>query len=387
MSVGEGKNVKFVAYCDMEGRRDGIQVVAHDNYLYVGHLWSQGVDIIDISDPKNPKVVAYIPAPNANTWNINIQVADDLLLIADEFKLWGGDRSQPWASGLRIFDISNPSKPHELSFYPTPGTGVHRMWYTGGKYAYLPTTVEGFPQRIFTVFDVSDPGRPEEISRWWLPGMGPGETPTWEEGANCWFHGCIVSGGRAYCGWWDAGMIILDISDVSQPKFVSRLDYSPPFGGATHTCLPLPDRKLVIIAEESLVDNCEEIQKMIWTVDVREETNPIPVSLFPIPKGNFCEPGSRFGPHNLHENSPGSFQSDTLIFDAYFRAGLRIFNITDPYRPEEVGYYLPPNPEVLMDPRPGKTKSPSSQDVYVDKNGIMYLTDYNCGLYILEFTG
>ena len=126
---------------------------------------------------------------------------------------------------------------------------------------------------------------------------------------------------------------------------------------------------------------------MIWTVDVREETNPIPISLFPIPKGDFCEPGARFGPHNLHENRPGSFQSDTIIFNAYFKAGLRIFDITDPYWPEEIGSYLPPDPEVMMDPRPGKAKRPSSQDVYVDKNGIIYLTDYNCGLYILEFTG
>ena len=235
-------------------------------------------------------------------------------VASDELKSFGGDANKSWSAGLRLFDVSNPAKPHELSFYTTTGRGIHRMWYTGGKYAYLPIVPEGFSNCIFSIFDVSDPKKPEEVSRWWLPGMREGESPSWEEGARCWFHGCVVANKRAHCGWWDAGMIILDISDVSKPKLVSRLDYSPPFGGATHTCLPLPNRKLVIVADEAIADNCEEGQKMIWTVDVREEANPIPVSLFPVPKGDFCEPGARFGPHNLHENRPGSFQSDTIIF-------------------------------------------------------------------------
>src|SRR3712207_8494074 len=115
-------------------------------------------------------------------------------------------------------------------------------------------------------------------------------------------------------------MVILDISALSSPKMVSRLDYSPPFGGATHTTLPLPGRQLVVIADESLNDNCQEGEKRIWVVDVRAEENPVIVSLCPVPEGNFCEPGSRFGPHNLHENRPGTFQSEDLIFNAYFRA-------------------------------------------------------------------
>ena len=70
----------------MDGRRDACCVMAHGKYLYVGHFWSGGVSILDISDPKHPKPVTYIPCPR-NTWNTNIQVADDLLLVADELKL------------------------------------------------------------------------------------------------------------------------------------------------------------------------------------------------------------------------------------------------------------------------------------------------------------
>ena len=389
MGQGEGKGVKFLAHSDMEGRRDAVQLMGNGDYLYVGHMWSGGTSIIDVSDPKNSKIAAYIPSPNKNSWNTNIQVADDLLIVADELVLFGGNTDASWTSALKFYDVSDPRNPRLLTTIPNSGRGPHRMWYTGGKYAFLTTIPEGegFERCILSVFDVSNPVKPIEVSRWWLQGQGPGETPLWEPGAVCWCHGCVVADNYAYCGWWDAGMIILDVSDASKPKFVSRLDYSPPFGGSTHTCVPLPKRDLVIIADESIADNCEEGQKMIWVVDVRDKTNPIPISLFPIPEGNFRQPGARFGPHNLHENRPGAFQSDTIIFNAYFRAGLRIFDITNQYRPEEIGYYMPLDPEVMMDPRPGKAKAPSSQDVYVDKNGIIYLTDYNCGLSILEFQG
>ena len=154
MNVGEGKNVKFIAHCDMEGRGDAVQLVYYDKYLYVGHLWSGGVDIMDVSDPKNPKVVAYVPSPNSNTWASNIQVADDLLLVADEIVLFGGDYDKPWSSALNIYDVSNPVKPRKLSRYPMSGRGPHRMWYVGGKYAFIPAIPEGFERCIFTVFDI-----------------------------------------------------------------------------------------------------------------------------------------------------------------------------------------------------------------------------------------
>jgi len=45
-------------------------------------------------------------------------------------------------------------------------------------------------------------------------------------------------------------------------------------------------------------------------VDARAEDNPVPIATFPTPTGlDFCAMGN-FGPHNLHENRPGSFVSE-----------------------------------------------------------------------------
>ena len=50
-------------------------------------------------------------------------------------------------------------------------------------------------------------------------------------------------------------------------------------------------------------------------------------------------------------------------------------------------YYVPANPTKMMDPRPNRPQVILSCDVYVDKQGLMYLTDSNAGLNILQFEG
>jgi hypothetical protein len=41
----------------------------------------------------------------------------------------------------------------------------------------------------------------------------------------------------------------------------------------------------------------------------------------------------------------------------------------------------------MFDPRPDRPQVIQSADCFVDKNGLMYLTDSNAGLNILQFEG
>jgi hypothetical protein len=121
---------------------------------------------------------------------------------------------------------------------------------------------------------------------------------------------------------------------------------------------------------------------------VREPSNPVSISTFPSPReADFRSKQGHFGPHNLHENRPGSFVNSDLIFTTYQNAGVRVFDIRDAFRPVEVGAFVPPQPEKLMDHRPNRPKVIQSSDVFVDASGLIYSTDYNGGLYILEFSG
>ena len=187
---------------------------------------------------------------------------------------------------------------------------------------------------------------------------------------------------RAYLGYLDGGAIILDISDMAHPKMVSRVDYHPPFPGFTHTVMPLFARGLLIVTDEAVTDDLRDHPKLTWVMDIREETNPVIISTFPMPSAEeFGARGGRFGSHNVHENQPvpTSLVSDTIIVGAYFNAGVRVHDISDPFRPEEVAYYIPAYPDGM--------NGVNINDVYWDENGLIYAIDrFKGGLYILELT-
>ena len=74
------RNMRIVGHTDQGGRPDGVQVMVHRGFAFVGHMFSKGFSVIDVRDPKNPRAANYIAAP-ANTWNIHLQVHDNLLLV------------------------------------------------------------------------------------------------------------------------------------------------------------------------------------------------------------------------------------------------------------------------------------------------------------------
>lgn len=404
------RNMRLIGHSDQGGRPDGVQVMVHRGYAYIGHMVSQGVSIVDVRDARNPKPAGFIAAP-PGTWNIHLQTHDDLLLVVNARDLFADasfaeekvyytrsvadtvstkQQGKSWSAGLRIFDISTPDKPREISFLPLDGIGIHRIWYVGGRWAYVSALLDGYSDYIFLTIDLADPQRPEVAGHYWLPGMhtAGGETASWPEGKRYALHHAIISGDTAYGSWRDGGLTLLDVSDRTNPQLISHRNWSPPFGGGTHTALPLPDRDLLIVLDEAVLDNQEDGEKLIWVFDIREPSNPVSIATFPQPKEtDYVKKGAHFGPHNLHENRPGSFISSSLIFATYQNAGVRAYDISNPYQPKETGALVPAAPARMVDKRPGRPQIIQSCDVFVDADGIIYSTDYNAGLSIIEYRG
>ncbi|MGB2596713.1 MAG: hypothetical protein WBC87_17520, partial [Pseudolabrys sp.] len=67
------RNMRIIGHTDQGGRPDGVQVMVHRGFAYVGHMFSMGFSVIDVRDTKNPRAVNYVAAP-PNTWNIHLQV-------------------------------------------------------------------------------------------------------------------------------------------------------------------------------------------------------------------------------------------------------------------------------------------------------------------------
>jgi len=396
------KNLRFIGHSDQGGRPDGVQVMVAKGHAFIGHVFSGGVSVLDVRNPYEPKPVNFLPTP-PNTWSIHLQTHGDLMLVINEFDFYSkyqdesdyygrsinetGDRG--YAAGMRVFDISHPAEPVEIAFMPVDGKGVHRIWWDGGRFAYLSVLAHGFTDHIFSVVDLDDPAAPVEVGRWWMPGMwtAGGETPTW---TGRWaLHHAVIADDIAYCGWRDGGLVLLDLKDPTKPSLLGHRNWCPPFGGGTHSGLPLPDRGLCLAIDEATRDNCADGLKYIWVADVRVPSNPVTISTFPNPSDDdYCAKGGHFGPHNVHENRAGSFQSSELIFATYQNAGLRLFDIKDPFRPTEIGHVVPDLPKRLVDTRAGRVNNLHSADVYVTENGLVFLTDMSgAGLYILEYTG
>ena len=148
--------------------------------------------------------------------------------------------------------------------------------------------------------------------------------------------------------------------------------------------MPLFDRNLLIVSDECVKDNGFDWPKLVWVVDARVESNPVPISTLPAaPHATFAHRGGRFGAHNLHENLPvpSSWRSDQLVIGTFFNAGVRAYDISNPYQPQEVAYFVPGAPVL------SRAGAIQLNDVYVDDRRIVYTVDrFAGGLYILEMT-
>src|SRR5262244_2838601 len=145
------RNMRVVGHTDQGGRPDGVQVMVHRGFAFVGHMFSKGFSVIDVRDAKNLRAVNYIAAP-ANTWNIHLQTHDDLLLVihakdmfaaaefADERAYYKGAlgqkvgtadarRARDWSAGLAVYDIVIPERPRQIGFLQVQAGGIHRLWY------------------------------------------------------------------------------------------------------------------------------------------------------------------------------------------------------------------------------------------------------------------
>ena len=175
---------------------------------------------------------------------------------------------------------------------------------------------------------------------------------------------------------------VMDIADKSKPKPISHWTNSPPYTGFMHTAVPLFERDLLIITDESTENNAEDWPKLVWVVDARDETNLVSVATCPLPPVDaYASRGGRFGAHNIHENPsvPTAWQSDQIIIGTFFNGGLRVYDLSNPYQPQEVAYFVPGAP--ALSPK----GSVQINDVYVDDRGLVYTGDrFTGGLYILE---
>jgi hypothetical protein len=342
----------------------------------------------------------------------------------DDPKLLDNWRNYKGLRGIRVYDISEPTRMALLAEFSTgaTGSGTHRNYYDGGRYAYLDTAPDdSFIHQLSyfrplangnMIVDMSDPSSPKEVSMWWVPGSRKGEEAEYEKWQ--WtklkypekdqtpfvgLHGPVYvpkrveeGGNRGYGAWGCFGLIILDLSDVKHQKEIGRFEPPPQYaagGIAFHTiwCGGL-EKGFVFANGETTNPDCNQIYLPIWVIDIRDEQRPTPVAQFPrpapppeAPYRDFCFKRGRFGAHNPpHLKAPGAISPNFIAY-SYFNAGIRCYDVSDLLRPTEVGYFVPPQ---AGDLHKWASWNRGTENVFVewDRNIIYAATD--TGIYALS---
>jgi hypothetical protein len=387
--------VKFrhLARLDIPG---GGQVFAQGDFAYVGHLRPpHGTTLIDCADPRNPRVTATVEVPS-NVHSHKVRVHGDVMIVNREL-----NRPEPtgpqdkvpvevilnqtldaekagFSGGIRLYDIADKARPREIGAYRSLGT--HRF-DSDPRYAYISSEEHGFLGDIVVIVDIADPEHPVEAGRWWMPGqwLAGGEVPSWG-GRRSRCHHPLRRGDRLYTSYWHGGFVILGIEDIAKPRFISGLDWSPPYPCPTHTAAPVPfeimGRKVLVCTDEEVADRlAPSPNAFMWIVDVTDEAHPVPVSAFRVENDKPFDPKCWFGAHQ-----PQEVIDSTTVLSVWFAGGLRAVDISDIYRPTEVGRFIP-------EPGAGEAHV-QTNDLFVDRaRGLVYLIDRFRGLDILEMEG
>jgi hypothetical protein len=250
-----GKGVTLVGKGRVNNARPGIvsDVGVLGNYAYLGAFNNNpcegGVYVMDVHDLTNPHQVGFIAASPGSFVGEGVQpiafntpyFSGDLLAYSNE--VCTGATAPPAVGGATLVDISDPLHPVVLKNgfgavepgVTTRARTVHStfMWQTGdgaNRKAYIVLPDSLTPQ--VPIFDITDPRNPVQVIDVNLPAMFPQILQTGVDLNTVFFHDVVVrKHGNRYMmllSFWDAGYVVLDVTDPAHPVYVADSDFTFP---------------------------------------------------------------------------------------------------------------------------------------------------------------
>jgi len=434
-------NMDLVGYNDLQNRSAYQPIVQKqgDRWIaYVGHHGGEGLNpltgktepngtsIVDVTNPKQPKYLFHIPGEPKN--REGEAGGASMVRVCSGNDLPHGQRGKFYLlraygnSSHEIWDVTDPAKPSRLTVVVDGLRDTHKNWWecdTG--IAYLVSGPVGWRvPRMAQIYDLSDPSKPVFIRNFGLPGQEPGARGPTPDG----LHGAFSTGpkgNRVYFAYGNARDGVIEIVDreklLNGPKepteenlkypIVSRVDLPSDMGAhniVPMLQMPLPEfarqksskvKDFLMLIGETTPNECQESRQMARIFDITTETKAIGVSTWTVPEdsGNFCTAGGRFGTHSTNESLAPVFYN-RVIFVAHFNAGVRAVDVRDPYRPKEIGYYIPAVNDKTDKRCVGQGADQhckvaiQTNNLDVDDRGYVYAVDRaNTGMHIVELAG
>lgn len=248
-----------------------------------GSVGDAGVQIYDVRDPRRPRLVGSLPSVDGGRIN-DVKVArmhgGDILVHSNEPCRPNGP------GGFEMFDVSDPLQPRHLGHVATrsvnpllrqrnPGRddGVHNLVLFSREGRDFVGSQVNTDIGNFQIWEISDSSAPQLIGSYGAESLRWPDV-VWSELrdealvdeavaylnsghgqiANRSLHDLYITpdGLTAYLAHWDAGLLRLDLSDLSRPRLVSvAIDAELEDGEvSSHSVWPTADGRTVVEGEE-----------------------------------------------------------------------------------------------------------------------------------------
>lgn len=394
--AASSRNLTQVGFLHLPGFN--ADVWAHKGFAYVGS-WgiglpglcpATGVRIIDLSHRTNPTLVGAV-AVIAGTSQEDVVVdrihtpffRGDLLVAG----IQACARTSTASRGIDIWDVTNPRNPSHLAFWPSgpfgPGgaRGVHELHlFQRGDRAYVAAAVPFSELREgrgdFRLVDVTDPRRPVQVSDWGAErDLGLPRSP------ELFDHSAFTNrdGTMAVLSYWDAGAIFLDISNPARPTFIGRTIYPPGADGDTHSLWFAHGEQLLLTADEDDDLRRDGTRGFLRIWDVSHPATPVEIGRFATPHTTIPIPPLRDGIYTIHN----PFVRGKTAYLSWYTDGVRVVDISQPRSPREIASFVPPD---VRDPFRFFPDTALVWGVTVHR-GLVLASDINAGLYVLRLRG
>ncbi len=408
---GQGGGAQMVRVCD------GSTLPIGNSKVYMLRSYANSAhEIWDVTDPKNPvgvrTVVGGNPVIGAQTGTAGA--------LAGTHKSWwecdtglayivgsrGNDTTEGWRTGnhIFIFDLSDPAKPVFLRDWALDGQqpgGVIPPHFTAVPSIHGPISTGpagraialagATAERVYFAYGTGSNGVMQIVDRTKLLPPSFGGT-----GVTCGsISSTLTPPACTDFTTAELGRLIMNPDNGAHTSFpigkITVPDFVTDTGNDTNTV-----RDIVVVTSEATANFCTSFRHLTVLTDVTNEGKPQSIATAQVPasEGNFCDTAGRFGPHATNEEfGPPFYQK--IVFVSYFNAGVRAFDIRDPYNPQDVAHFIPAvtaNTDFRCGPYQGNpnlcAQVIQTNNVATDDRGYIYIVDRaDTGLHILQLTG
>ncbi|WP_228566264.1 LVIVD repeat-containing protein [Nocardia sp. SYP-A9097] len=332
-------NISFVG--GYQGKGAGITSATYENCSYTGSLFpgdilgpAQGVQVLDVSDPANPVETANLtePAMLAGTWESLKVNAERKLLVGTGVPIGIG------AGFLSVYDISDCAHPRLLNpgagtnlLMPLPITTHEGGFSPDGRTYWASGIAPGFVSAV----DLTDPANPHVI---------------WQGLTGIEAHGFGISpdGNRMYISAL-GGFTTLDISAIQrrdpnpQVNHIGRVFWTDGF--ATQHSIPVTydGQPYLFTVDEGGAGG-------VKLIDISDDTHPrvaakikLAINLLENQDSAMASGmgGSVFS-YDAHYCAADRPDNPTALACGWSEAGVRVFDVRDPFHAKEIAYFNPP---------------------------------------------